>query len=109
MLKKRGINLNPAQRFPTEKPESTAETVQEFRASSKPLTKDIQVLSALLNYKAKNFENIQKHTGLDNKQLNSVLEDLENRGLLRVEQKQGLFGTKVELFATKKGRQEYYS
>jgi len=37
------------------------------------------------------------------------LEDLEKRGLMKVEEKSGLFGPKVELYLTDKGYKEYYS
>ncbi|MDO8640486.1 MAG: hypothetical protein Q7R33_02990, partial [Nitrosarchaeum sp.] len=57
----------------------------------------------------KNFDVLQKNLGIDNKTLNSVLEDLENQGLMRVEQKQGLLGPKVELYPTEEGIKKYYS
>lgn len=76
--------------------------------SSKPQTKNMLVLGEL-NRGSKTFENIQKNTGLDNKELDSILEDLENNGMLKVEQKQGLFGPKTELYPTDKGFKEYYS
>ena len=76
--------------------------------SSKPQTKNMLVLGAL-NRGSKTFESIQKNTGLDNKELDAILEDLENNGMLKVEQKQGLFGPKTELYPTDKGFKEYYS
>jgi len=76
--------------------------------SSKPQTKNALVLS-VLNRGSKTFESIQKNTGLDNKELDAILEDLENNGMLKVEQKQGLFGPKTELYPTDKGFKEYYS
>ena len=75
---------------------------------SKPETKDMQVLGEL-NRGVKNFENIQKITGLKHDELASILEDLEKRGLMKVEEKSGLFGPKVELHLTDKGFKEYYS
>ena len=71
-------------------------------------TKDMQVFEAL-NYGAGNFEKIQKITGLERDELVSILDDLEKRGLMIVKQKSGLFGPKVELYATDKGIKEYYS
>ena len=62
-----------------------------------------------LNHGTKNFDVLQKNLGIDNKTLNSVLEDLENQGLMRVEQKQGLLGPKVELYPTEEGIKKYYS
>jgi predicted transcriptional regulator len=75
---------------------------------SKPQTKNMLVLDAL-NRGSKTFENIQKNTGLNNKELDAILEDLENNGILKVEQKQGFFGPKIELYTTDKGFKEYYS
>jgi len=76
--------------------------------SSKPQTKNMLVLGEL-NKGSKTFENIQKNTGLNNKELDTILEDLENNGMLKVEQKQGFFGPKIELHPTDKGFKEYYS
>ena len=103
-------NFNPSESFfGNQFEQSSADTVQEHtRDLSKPQTKDMLVLGEL-NRGTKNFENIKKNTGLDSNDLNSILEDLEKRDLLMVKQKQGLFGTKVELYATEKGFKEYYS
>ena len=74
----------------------------------KPETKDKQVFEAL-NYGAKNFEKIQKITGLRHDELVSILDDLEKRGMMKVEEKSGLFGSKIGLYVTNKGIKEYYS
>ena len=71
-------------------------------------TNDMQVFE-VLNYGAENFEKIQKITGLKHDELVSILEDLEKRGMIKVEEKSGLFGSKIELYPTKKGIKEYYS
>jgi len=71
-------------------------------------TKDMQVFE-VLNHGAGNFEKIQKITGFEHDELVSILKDLEKRGLIKVEEKSGLFGPKVELYATDKGIKEYYS
>ena len=71
-------------------------------------TKDMQVFE-VLNYGAGNFEKIQKITGLEHDELVSILEDLEKRGMIKVEEKSGLFGPKVELYLTDKGIKEYNS
>ena len=80
----------------------------EPKSESKPETKDIQVLGEL-NRGTKNFGIIQKITGLEHDELASIMEDLEKRGLMKVEEKSGLFGPKVELYLTDKGFKEYYS
>ena len=74
----------------------------------KPETKDMQVFE-VLNYGAGNFEKIQKITGLKHDELVSILEDLEKKGMMKVEEKSGLFGSKIELYPTKKGIKECYS
>ena len=89
--------------------ESSRETFRtQPQRESKPKSTDILVLGEL-NHGTKNFDVLQKNLGIDNKTLNSVLEDLENQGLMRVEQKQGLLGPKVELYPTEEGIKKYYS
>ena len=74
----------------------------------KPKTNDMQVFEAL-NHGAENFEKIQKITGLEHDELVSILEDLEKRGMIKVEEKSGLFGSKIGLYPTNNGIKEYYS
>ena len=76
--------------------------------ASKPPTKKQLVLGAL-NRGSKTFEDIQKNTGLDASELDSILDDLEKNGLLKVLHKQGMLGPKTELYPTDKGFKEYYS
>ena len=76
--------------------------------ASKPQTKNNLVLG-VLNRGSKTFENIQKNTGLDNTELDAILEDLEKNGLMKVVHKQGMFGPKTEIHPTDKGFKEYYS
>ena len=82
--------------------------VKATKNFAKPDTKNMQVLGEI-NRGIKTFEKIQKNTGLDTKELDSILQNLERDGMLRVEQKQGLLGLKIELYATDKGFKEYYS
>jgi len=88
--------------------ERTDTIEKPVRNLARPETKDMLVLGEL-NRGAKNFEKIQKITGLKHDELISIFDDLEKRGLMRVEEKSGPFGPKVELFATDKGFKEYYS
>ncbi|MBT8242972.1 MAG: hypothetical protein HKP34_04610 [Nitrosopumilus sp.] len=76
--------------------------------SPKPQSKNDLVLGTL-NRGSKTFESIQKNTGLDGQELDSILEDLEKNGLLKVVHKQGLLGPKTELYPTDKGFKQYYS
>ena len=70
-------------------------------------TKDMQVFE-VLNHGVGNFEKIQEITGIKHDELVSILEDLEKRGMMKVEEKSGLLGSKIELYPTKKGIKEYY-
>jgi len=71
-------------------------------------TKDVRVFE-VLNHGVGNFEKIQEITGIKHDELVSILEDLEKRGMMKVEEKSGLLGSKIELYPTKKGIKEYYS
>ena len=71
-------------------------------------TKHLRVLE-IMNRGVKKFENIQEIAGLERDELVSILDDLEKRGLMIVEQKTGLFGPKVELYATDKGSAKIHS
>ena len=88
--------------------ESNSTEYQEPSKSSKPQTKNMLVLGEL-HRGVKQFEDIQKNTGLTTEELNSILEDLENNGFMKAQQKSGLFGMKTELVPTDKGFKEYYS
>ena len=90
-------------------PERRQEEIPERRQENpKPKTKKMMVLGEL-NNGTRTFEKVQKNTSLDTEELNKILESLEEQGLLKVQQKQGLFGLKVELYPTEKGFKEYYS
>lgn len=78
------------------------------KITSKPKTTEMLVLGQLTRG-TNNFDSLQKILGIDTDTLNSVLEDLEKNGLMRVEQKQGMFGPKVELHPTEEGIKKFYS
>ena len=93
---------------PEPEPEPEHEPEHEPEPESKHETRDKQVLlsflsSGTINRGAKNFEDIQKITGLERGELVSILKDLEDRRLIKVEEKSGLFSHKVELYITDKG------
>lgn len=67
--------------------------------------KDIIVLGAIKNG-IKKFDKIQKITNIEPKELNSILEKLEERELIKVEEKKGWLGKKIELAVTEKGSRE---
>ena len=117
LLAKRGIGksfIQPQQQKPFEPSfvksaqEPQSESFEPQIDPSKPQTKNNLVLGAL-NRGSKSFESIQKNTGLDAKDLDTILEDLEKNNLMKVVHKQGMFGPKTEIHPTDKGFKEYYS
>ena len=74
----------------------------------KPQTKEMRVVREL-NIGSRTFEKIQKNTGIEAKELDSILSSLEKNGTLKVMKKQGMLGPKIELFLTDKGFKEYFS
>ena len=75
---------------------------------TQPESDDMRVLGEL-NRGVKSFGAIKRNTKLSSEQLDSILSDLEGRGLMRVQEKKGPFGIKVELLPTDKGLKEFYS
>ena len=67
--------------------------------------KDVIVLGSIRRGKKK-FSNIQNETKISGEELNSILEELENKKFIRVEEKKGLFGKKIELKITETGSDE---
>ncbi len=67
--------------------------------------KDLIVLGAI-KHGIKKFDKIQKITQIEPKELNSILEQLEKRGFIQVEEKKGWFGKNIEIISTKKGANE---
>ena len=67
--------------------------------------KELIVLGAIKNG-IKKFDKIQKVTQVDPKELNEILESLEKRELIKVEEKKGWLGKKIEIKSTEKGDRE---
>ena len=67
--------------------------------------KDVIVLGAIKKG-AKKFEKIQNAAQIDAAELNSILEKLEKREMITVEEKKGWFGKKIEIKITEKGSKE---
>ena len=67
--------------------------------------KDLIVLGAI-NNGAKYFNKISNMTKTKPKDLNSILEKLENRGFINAHEKKGWLGKKIELNVTEKGNRE---
>lgn len=66
---------------------------------------DVIVLGAIRQGK-KNFKGIQKISRLRPDELESILQRLEDRGLITVQTKKGWLGTKIEIFITDRGSDE---
>jgi len=66
---------------------------------------DIIVLGAIRRGNKK-FGKIQKETKIDPEELNSILEKLEKRGFIQVQEKKGWLGKKIEITVTEKGQNE---
>lgn len=81
---------------------------QKQELMKKPQNKELQVLGEL-NKGFKDFNKIQNNLGLDNQELEIILDSLENQGLMKIIKKKGLVGIKVELYPTDKGFKKYYS
>jgi len=67
--------------------------------------KEIIVLGAI-RAGIKTFDKIQKIRHIDPNELNSILENLENKSMIRIEEKKGLLGMKIEIVVTEKGAKE---
>jgi len=67
--------------------------------------KDVIVLGAI-KQGIKKFEEIQKITQIEPEELNSILEQLEDRGFIQTKEKKGWFGIKIEITVTEKGVNE---
>ncbi|MEX0764780.1 MAG: hypothetical protein WEC35_07175 [Nitrosopumilaceae archaeon] len=92
----------------TEQPQQYGSTNDHIVSQKKPESKEMMVLGAI-NNGTKTFDKIRKETQIEYNELNEILESLEKKEFMRVERKRGLFGTKVELYATDKGFREYHS
>jgi DNA-binding HxlR family transcriptional regulator len=67
--------------------------------------KDVIVLGSIRRGKKK-FSDIQNETKINPEELNSILEDLENKKFIKVEESKGWFGKKIELKVTDEGSNE---
>ena len=67
--------------------------------------KDVIVLGAIRGG-AKKFDKIASVTKIKPDELNKILEKLEERGLISVNEKKGFFGPKIEITTTEKGSRE---
>ena len=109
-------NTNPeqitAQPYQIENDNFTEPPKPEYKGDvpsrMKPQSLEMLVLGEL-NRGVNNFNNIQKNLGIDTEKLDETLQSLEKQGLMKVQNKQGVFGPKVELIPTEKGFKRFYS
>jgi DNA-binding PadR family transcriptional regulator len=66
---------------------------------------DVIILSAI-SQGAKKFDKIVRKTKIDGQEVNSLLERLEDKGLITIVEKKGWFGPKKEISLTEKGIKE---
>ena len=64
--------------------------------------KDVIVLGSIRRGKRK-FSDIQNETKISPEEINSILEELEDKEFIKVEESKGLFGKKIELKITDEG------
>lgn len=84
------------------------EMQQKTDYTKEPQTKEMRVLREL-NMQVKDFNKIQRNLGIDYQELESILKNFEEQGLMKVIEKTGIFGKKIELHPTEKGYKKYYS
>lgn len=105
-------NFQKTEQMPNsfDKPRSfeMSQSFEKPRSFDKPQELDMQVLSEI-NNGVKDFNQIQKNIGIDNQELENILTDLENKGLMKVVKKSGLTGSKVEIHPTEKGFKKFYT
>ena len=87
----------------------THESQMRSSSSTPTLSEKNRLVLAVLVRGSITFESIKKNTGISNKELDEILENLEKYKLLKVQQKKGLLGIKIELHPTDKGLKEYSS
>ena len=94
--------------FETPKSFESSQSFEKPRSPDKSLELDMQVL-AEINNGVRDFNQIQKNIGIDNQELEKILDDLENKGLMKVVKKSGLIGNKVEIHPTENGFKKFYT
>ena len=67
--------------------------------------KDMIVLG-IIKSGVKKFDKIRKQARIEPEELNQILEKLEERGLIQVQEKKGFLGKKIEIQVTEKGDKE---
>lgn len=111
MLRKRRKNKTATQTVQEKRKVQTSHEkyLPESHLTGSEPTKNMLVLGNLVRG-SKTFGKIQKNTMLSNKELDSILGNLEESKMVKIRQKKALLGgIKIELYPTEKGIKEYYS
>ena len=115
LLKRGGFNENittrpesPRENFFQESPspDNFEESSRRDEFSTKNWPKEKIVLGLLMTNISK-FEEIQKKGNLSTNNLDTILQDLEKRGLMKPVEKSGPFGKSIQLRITEKGATEF--
>ena len=88
--------------------QSNFESQHKVDYSKEPQTIEMKVLREL-NMQVKDFNKIQRNLGMDYQELENILKGFEEQGLMKVVEKTGIFGKRIELHPTEKGYKKYYS
>jgi DNA-binding PadR family transcriptional regulator len=65
------------------------------------------VVLGIISHGISKFDKISRETKLEPKELESVLQKLENSGLIRIDEKKGWIGTKIVIKPTEEGYREF--
>ena len=87
-------------------PDNFQESTRSEEFSTKNWSKDKIVLGLLMTDITK-FEEIQKRANLSTNNLDTILQDLEKKGLMTPVEKSGPFGKSIQLKITSKGAAEF--
>ena len=87
-------------------PDNFQESPRKEEFSTKNWPKEKIVLGLLMT-KISKFEEIQKKGNLSTNNLDTILQDLEKKGLMRPVEKSGPFGKSIQLRITEKGAAEF--
>ena len=92
--------------FQESSPDNFQESSKKEQFSTKNWPKEKIVLGLLLTDISK-FEEIQKRANLSTGNLDTILQDLEKRGLMKPVEKSSPFGKSIQLRITEKGAAEF--
>ena len=65
------------------------------------------VVLGIISQGISKFDKISRESNVEPKDLELILRELENSGLIRVDEKKGLLGTKIEINPTEEGYREF--